>query len=208
MDTIKALCVKEELVSELFHRNDNNDIKIPRNRGEWNSPRSSSTDRHRPLKLYLANALGNESGCDDEDADEDEEPEISFNQWSTTDRAELTKQSTSLSSFVDLLYEQLDRITAYSFIAKAQGQYLRQEKENLNENEAIILVDFAENYKFLVQDEIRGITGIKHSALYILWLYTPKKERKQEQGKLPAVLYIQLDNCIRENKNKENCQQF
>ena len=50
----------------------------------------------------------------------------------------------------------LKHLTRLLFIAKAQGSYLKQQKENLGENDVIVLVDFAENYKFLVQDEIQG----------------------------------------------------
>ena len=113
-----------------------------------------------PLKGYLITAIRKYIGAsfdkNKEDSQEDDEPEITFNQWSSTDRAELTKHSISASSFVELLSEKLDIITSHSFIAKAQSQFLKQEKDHLSENEALILVDFAENYKFLVQDEIQG----------------------------------------------------
>ena len=47
-------------------------------------------------------------------------------------------------------------MTAHSFIAKCQSNYLRECKENLEENEVIILGDFAKNYSFVVQDEVQG----------------------------------------------------
>ena len=43
-----------------------------------------------------------------------------------------------------------------SFIAKCQSNYLRECKENWEENEVIILGDFAKNYCFVVQDEVQG----------------------------------------------------
>ena len=127
--------------------------------------RCSQCPEIEPLKTFLTKALTrNES--DDSDADsldnsdsenvESDDLEITFNQWSSTDRAELIKQTTSLSDFIELLSEKLDKITFHSFIAKAQGSYLKQQIENLGENDVIVLVHFAENYKFLVQDEIQG----------------------------------------------------
>ena len=50
----------------------------------------------------------------------------------------------------------MEKLTAHSFIAKYQSNYLRECKENLEENEVIILRDFAENYSFVVQDEVQG----------------------------------------------------
>ena len=47
-------------------------------------------------------------------------------------------------------------MAAHSFIAKFQSNYLRECKGNLEENEIIILGDFAENYSFVVQDEVQG----------------------------------------------------
>ena len=134
----------------------------------------------QPLKTFLTKALTrNES--DDSDAEssdnsdsenvESDDPEITFNQWCSTDRAELIEQTTSLSDFIELLSEKLDKITVHSFI----GSYLKQQKENLGENDVIVLVDFAKNYKFLVQDEIQGYHWNKTSAHYIQRLYTARK---------------------------------
>ena len=74
------------------------------------------------LKTFLTKALTrNES--DDSDADssdnsdsenvESDDPEITFNQWCSTDRAELIKQTTSLSDFIELLSETFDKITVH-----------------------------------------------------------------------------------------------
>ena len=52
--------------------------------------------------------------------------------------------------------EQSDEIASHSFIARSQSQYLNKLKENLLCDEVIILRDFAENYPFIVQDEIQG----------------------------------------------------
>ena len=50
----------------------------------------------------------------------------------------------------------MDKLTAHSYIAKCQSKYLKNLKENLNDSECIVLGDFAENNKFIVQDEIQG----------------------------------------------------
>lgn len=62
-------------------------------------------------------------------------------------------------SRVSRVSEQLDKVTFHFFIAKAHGSYFKQQKKNLlDENDVIALVDFAENHKFLVQDEIQKYT--------------------------------------------------
>ena len=41
---------------------------------------------------------------------ESDDPEITFNQWSSTDRAELIKQTTSLSDFIELFLKTSTRL--------------------------------------------------------------------------------------------------
>ena len=50
----------------------------------------------------------------------------------------------------------INAITKHSFLTKCQTNFLRAKKESLKANEVIFLGDFAENYQFLVQDEIQS----------------------------------------------------
>lgn len=50
------------------------------------------------------------------------------------------------------LYE----INPHAFIAAQQSKFLSHSKETLKANEFIILLDFSENYSFVVQDEVQG----------------------------------------------------
>ena len=62
----------------------------------------------------------------------------------------------SADDFLSFLCEKLDSITVHSFIAKKQSQCLKELKEELSQNQVIVLVDFAENHNFLVQDEVQS----------------------------------------------------
>ena len=44
----------------------------------------------------------------------------------------------------------------HSFSAKSQARYLKLWKEEIDEETCIILLDFVENYHFIVQDEVQG----------------------------------------------------
>jgi hypothetical protein len=44
----------------------------------------------------------------------------------------------------------------YSFIAQLQSQILTHCKESLNGLGCVVLVDFAENFSFMVQDAVQG----------------------------------------------------
>ena len=92
---------------------------------------------------------------DDGQVDDYDDVEITFQQWTTSDRAELISCTLPLDEFIEQLCEQLDEITSHSFIARSQSQYLNKLKEDLKWGEVIVLRDFTENFSFTVQDEIQ-----------------------------------------------------
>ena len=61
-----------------------------------------------------------------------------------------------MQEFVPVLIDNLEKLTAHSYIAKVHSSYLRQLKEDIAPNTAIFLLDFAENFAFTVQDEIQS----------------------------------------------------
>ena len=50
----------------------------------------------------------------------------------------------------------IEKLTSHSYISRAQTSYLKKQKDELAENTDIVLVNFAENYSFVVQDEVQG----------------------------------------------------
>ena len=47
-------------------------------------------------------------------------------------------------------------MTAHSNISKAQSTCLMIQKENLDSDTCIITIDFAENYQYVLEDEIKS----------------------------------------------------
>ena len=66
------------------------------------------------------------------------------------------QQTKPVQEFVPLVINNLEKPTTHSYIAKQQSSYLRKLKENIAPNKAILLLDFAENFAFTVQDEIQS----------------------------------------------------
>ena len=97
------------------------------------------------------------AGFDDTEATEDvEEERVTFKQWVSTDSVDLITQTIPLSEFLTTLSHQINSIPYHSYIAKSEARYLSEIKQNLEEDDIIALGDFAENYTFLIQDEIQG----------------------------------------------------
>lgn len=85
-----------------------------------------------------------------------DEEEILYNQWLSTDRTTLFTVNENKSAFIEKLVKDIKNLSRHSFIAKAQSNYFKSLKENLTENQAIVNMDFSENYSFTVQDEIQS----------------------------------------------------
>ena len=93
---------------------------------------------------------------EEELSDIDPDFQFHYSQWQTTDRASLVMVTSICEQYKDTLISAINAITKHSFLAKCQANFLRVMKESLKVNEVIVLGDFAENYHFLVQDEIQS----------------------------------------------------
>lgn len=95
---------------------------------------------------------------DIDESEFDREEGKTHNQWHCDSQLhrlmELLKEKCEISSRQDKL--RLLTLWKHHFIAKAQATYLKQQKENLDDETAIVLMDFAENFSFVVQDEVQG----------------------------------------------------
>ena len=96
-------------------------------------------------------------------SDRDNEDLVHFQQWQTTDRAELSMHCLPVDEFTDLLVQKLDELTVHSFIAKSQSVYMKQRKNDLREDESLCTADFAEKYQYIIQDEIQSAHWSKQS---------------------------------------------
>ena len=71
-------------------------------------------------------------------------------------RVDLTSQTASLPDFIELLVHKIGKLIPHSYIAKCQATYLKTRKEELTDSSSICLMDFSENFSFVVQNEVQG----------------------------------------------------
>ena len=96
------------------------------------------------------------------------------------DRTDLLTVKLSSNEFIELLCEKLNKITSHSFIAKSQAKYLKHLKEILSPDQAIVLGDFAENYTFVVQDEIQNYHLCKKQcSIHPIIIYYMKEQLEE-----------------------------
>lgn len=85
------------------------------------------------------------------------EDEIRYKQWGKmNNRCTILSLTTSVEEFISTVTSVFKSLRAHHYTAKAQAAYLSDRKENLGEGEVIILLDFAENYSFVVQDAVQA----------------------------------------------------
>ena len=89
-----------------------------------------------------------------ENAGLDPDDTISYKQWTHESHSKLVDLSIHVFEFIQELCEKCDSCTSHHFTAKAQANYLKEQKA-INE-QAIILMDFAESYSFVCQDAVQG----------------------------------------------------
>lgn len=88
--------------------------------------------------------------------DYDEDQQVFYTQWDTTDRCTLSKHVTDIPNFIEKLLDSLEVLRPHSFISHEQSKYLDKLKNNIDNSSFIFLGDFAENYSFVVQDEVQS----------------------------------------------------
>ena len=88
--------------------------------------------------------------------DENSIDEITYKWWTHTDRSNLELIVKSSEDFVESLIQMLQNYMKHNFITKMQSSAYKMAKEDLKEGQMIVVCDFAENYSFVVQDEIQS----------------------------------------------------
>ena len=79
---------------------------------------------------------------------------ISCKWWVSTDRTTLVIHESTANQFIDILTNKIFEPCHHHFINVQRAAYLNEDKAMLDNETCIFLMDFAENYNFLVQDVI------------------------------------------------------
>ena len=82
--------------------------------------------------------------------------EVKYKQWVTVDRCTLMEKTKNFEDFSTSVSERVYKLTRHHYISKSQEIFLQNLKSNLLVNEIIILLDFSENFSFIIQDEAQS----------------------------------------------------
>ena len=84
--------------------------------------------------------------------------DINLSMWVWTDTANLITQSLQVVEFVNLLATAINDMTAHGYISKSQSTYIMNQNKNLDSDTCITMIDFAENYQYVLRDEIQSFS--------------------------------------------------
>lgn len=91
------------------------------------------------------------------DSDVDLQQTIKWKQWTAHDKQWIVQETSgSLGQAIHALSEKLVAFKKHWFIKKKQSDHFQHAKENLLPTEAVLQMDFAENYSIISQDEIQS----------------------------------------------------
>ena len=93
-----------------------------------------------------------------------EDDTITYKEWTQQDRAELISKTCTFEELLNSLVIKFNALLPHHYIAIKQSEYIKNLKNNLNNDTALILMDFSENYSFVIQDEVQGNYWSKKSC--------------------------------------------
>ena len=126
---------------------------------------------------------------------------VSFKQWMQKEKAtSLVTLQLPIEGFLQEISNSFDTLRSHHFISKAQSSFLRNLKENLQPNECVNLLDFAENYSFIAQDAVQGFHGNNSQATLHPFVFYYKNS---ENG-LNNINYCIVSDCLQHNANAVN----
>lgn len=109
---------------------------------------TGSFGRHSPSSL-------NSDSVQSDDEDDDEE--IKYHQWSSEGPADLRQIVGTKDEVFDLIKSKIPAFARHHYILRKQNEFFQHLKVKCtNENSMIVHVDFAENYSFVIGEEIQG----------------------------------------------------
>ena len=84
--------------------------------------------------------------------------QVTYSEWVSIpeEGTQLVKTTQHITEFIPKLIGHLKKLVTHRFINKSQNEYSKKLKNELREKECILLMDFAENYSSVTQNEIQA----------------------------------------------------
>ena len=103
---------------------------------------------------------------------------LSYYQWQKDNKiCTIIQLNNTIEEFVDEVCKEAKFLWEHHYIKNNQATYLEHGKSALPEDNALILLDFAENYSFIIQDAIQGYNwNSSQATLHPFVIYKKNEE--------------------------------
>lgn len=107
---------------------------------------------------------------------------VQFSAWTGTDRSTLQTRIVSAEEFVEELSNKLLLLKPHSFLSKQQSQFFKDKKDNLDDGEVLVVLDFSENYKYIAQDASQAFhfNNTQCTVFPVVYYYKENSEIKHK----------------------------
>lgn len=107
---------------------------------------------------------------------------VQFSAWTATDRSTLETRIVVANEFVEELSSRLLLLKPHSFLSKQQSQFFSNKKDNLDDGEVLVILDFSENYKYIAQDASQAFhfNNTQCTVLPVVFYYKEGTEIKHQ----------------------------
>ncbi|KAK6180046.1 hypothetical protein SNE40_012265 [Patella caerulea] len=113
--------------------------------------------------------------------------EVQFQQWTSTDRSELSTMVLSTEEFLGKFVQKATVLTRHDFVAKAQSEFLKDVKDKLVEGEFAVIGDFSENYSFVIQDAAQGFHWNNSQCTIHPWVFYWRSNGELKHGSFTVI---------------------
>lgn len=120
--------------------------------------------------------------------------EVTYKKWITVDRCSMETVIKNTEDFVEEFTETLLKLKTHTFIALQQKESYTECKEHLIDGQIVINCDFAENYLFILQDEVQSYHWTNSQATLHPFIVYYKWE-----GKIKHLQYVFISECLQHN---------
>ena len=121
--------------------------------------------------------------------------QVTYSEWVSIpeEGTQLVKTTQHITEFIPKLIGHLKKLVTHRFINKSQNEYSKKLKNELREKECILLMDFAENYSSVTQNEIQaGYFWKKQHTLHPFVIYY-----RRENGGVKHKSYCVLSDYLK-----------
>lgn len=118
--------------------------------------------------------------------------EITYKVWAKVDRCTMLQTSNEPDEFLDTLFIKLEELLLHDFISTKQSNFFGNLKNQLLEGELLVLLDFAENYAFVIQDAVQAFHWNNNQATLL-----PVMVYYKENNQLKHCCFTYVSECLK-----------